>query len=67
MEHTYSEVRLQEDVVHPSRDKDIQDWVTEFSDIFTMEPGLTHLTEFEIDTSETASISQKPYNTPVAL
>ena len=41
MEHTYSEVQLQEDVVHPSREKDIQDWVTEFSDILTMEPGLT--------------------------
>ena len=49
MEHTYSEVVVTGNVQVQGRDKDIQEWLKEFEDIMTKEPGLTNLAEFAID------------------
>ena len=48
----------------PNREKDIQDLLTEFDTTITKEPDLT---EFGIDTGDSPSIAQRPYNMPLAL
>ena len=55
------ETQLQE------RQRDIDQWVTEYSDILTNEPGLMRLAEFSIDMGESKPVCQRPYSTPVTL
>ena len=64
MEHTYSEVVVTGNVQVQGRDKDIQEWLKEFEDIMTKEPGRTNLAEFAIDTGTSKPIAQRPYITP---
>ena len=67
LDSLYSELTVSGQVQVPSRDKDIAEWVEEFSDILTKEPGLTALAEFGIDMGDSAAIAQRPYNTPLSL
>ena len=67
MEHTYSEVVIKGNVQVHGKDKDIQEWLKEFEDITTKEPGLTNLAEFAIDTGTSKPIAQTQYTTPIAL
>jgi len=46
---------------------DIKDWLEEYSDVVCLEPGLTGLVELSINTGDAPPVSQRPYNTPVAL
>ena len=67
MDSTYSEVVLSGQVQVENREKDIQDWVEEYAEILTKQPGLTDKTIFSIETGEAKPIAQWPYNTPIAL
>ena len=67
MDQQFSELVIRGTVEADSRDKDIQDWVDEFSDTLTKEPGLTKLAEFRIETGDHQPIAQCPYNTPLTL
>ena len=67
MEHEYTEVVVSGRVETPNREADIQDWLKEYKDTMTKEPGLTKLAEFSIDTGEHRPIAQRPYNTPLGL
>ena len=67
MEEQYSEAVVTGNVITEDRQRDIQGWVTDFSDILTKEPGLTELKQFRIDTGDHAPIQQRPYNNPQAL
>ena len=49
------------------READISEWVTEYSDTLTKEPGMTDLTDFFIDTGDSMPIAQRPYNIPLSL
>ena len=67
IEGGYAEIVIRGRVEDKSRDKDISEWVTEFSVKLTKEPGLTLLMEFTMDTRDHAPIAQWPYNTPLSL
>ena len=67
MEEQYSEVVVTGSVITEDRQRDIQGWVKDFSDILTKEPGLTELKQFRIDTGDHAPIQQRPYHIPQAL
>ena len=67
VDQQYAEVVLSGKVEYPNRERDIQEWLDEFKTTMTEEPGLTNLTEFPIDTGDSLPISQRPYNTPLAL
>ena len=67
MDYTYTAVVLSGKVEIETRDKDIQEWVDEYSDILTKQSGLTAKATFGIETAESKPIAQRPYNTPLAL
>ena len=67
MDSTYSEVVLSGQVQVANREKDIQDWVEEYADIPTEQPGLKDKATFSIEMGEAKRIAQRPYNTPLAL
>ena len=67
MDHQYTELVIRGSVDTADRDSDVKEWVEEFSDIPTKEPGLTKLAEFRLDTGDNQPIAQHPYNTPLAL
>ena len=67
MENQYTEVKLSGIAVAEDRDKDVREWERDYSDIFTKEPGLMKLAEFNIDTGNHPPITQRPYNTPQSL
>ena len=50
MEHQCTEVTLSGIAEADDRERDVNQWETDFSDILTKEPGLTNLAEFKIDT-----------------
>jgi len=47
--------------------EDIRKLLSEFEDVVKKEPGLTDWVELGINTGDAAPVSQRPYNTPVAL
>ena len=63
MEHEYAEVVVSGCVQVPNRYRDTQQWLSEYKDIMTKEPGLTKMAEFAIDTGDHSPIAQCPYNT----
>ena len=67
MEQQYTEVVITGKAESETRESDIADWVAEYGDTMTKEPGLTHLARFSIDTGGNSAIAQRPYNTPLAL
>ena len=67
MDSTCSEVVLSGQVQVANREKDIQDWVVEYADTLTKQPGLTDKATFSIETGEAKPIAQRTYNTPIAL
>ena len=67
MEHQYTEVTLSGIAEADDRERDVNQWETDFSDILTKEPGLMNLAEFKIDTGDHPPICQGPYNTPPGL
>ena len=67
MEAQYTEETVTCKVETVTREADIKNWVKDFLDILTKEPGLTDLAQFRIETGNHPSICQGPYNTPQAL
>ena len=63
----YSEVVIRGRAEAQSREKDISEWVEEYSNTLTKELGLTPLAEFTIDMGKHDPIAQCPYNTPLSL
>ena len=59
LDSLYSELTVSGQVQVLSKDKDIAEWVKEFSDILTKELGLTALSEFGIETGDSATIAQR--------
>ena len=67
MDSSYAELNVTGQVEVKTSKSDILEWLREFSDTMTKEPGLTPLAEFQIDTGQCSSIAQRPYNTPLSL
>ena len=67
MDHQYTEVVVSGKVDNLNRESDIQDWLSEYNETLTKNPGLTRLVEFSIDTGDSRPIAQWPYNTPLNL
>ena len=67
MDSSHAELKVTGQIDIASRESDMQEWLREFEDIMTKEPGLTPLTEFWIDTDQSSPITQHPYNTPLSL
>ena len=62
MDSSYTELTVTGQVDIASRESDVQEWLKEYEDIMTKEPGLTPLAKFGIDTGQSSPIAQCPYN-----
>ena len=60
MDQQYTEVVVLGTLDCPNREAGISEWVTEYSDTLTKEPGMTDLTDFFIDTGDSMPIAQTP-------
>ena len=67
MEHQYTEVTLSGEVETDTKEEDVKQWESEYSDILTKDLGLTNLAEFKIKTGDHPPICQGPYNIPQSL
>ena len=67
MEQEYTEVVISGKAESRTREKDIEEWLSEFDSTMTREPGLTKSVEFGIDTGDHVPIAQRPYNTHLSL
>ena len=67
MDQQYAEAIVCGKVEARNKESDIAEWVEEFSDTSTREPGLTPLIEFGMDTGLNDPIAQRPYSTPIRL
>ena len=63
----YSEVVVAGEQLADKQAQDIKQVEGKCNDIFMKEPGLTHMTEFSIETGDSQPIFQRTYNTPVDL
>ena len=64
---TNSKVHVEQVVLDDRMKADVDEWLVEFKDVVCTEPGLTDWVELTIKTGEAEPVSQRPYNTPVAL
>ena len=64
---TNSKVHVEQVVLDDKMRADVDEWLVEFKDVVCTEPGLTDWVELAIKTGDADSVSQRPYNTPVAL
>ena len=60
-------VKIEGMVEQDAKAIDIAKWENDYKDVLTEEPGLTNLTKFSIDTSDSRPIQQHPYSVPVSL
>ena len=60
-------VKIEGMVERDAKAIDIAKWENDYKDVLTEEPGLTNLTKFSIDTSDSRPIQQHPYSIPVSL
>ena len=60
-------VKIEGMVEQDAKAIDIAKWENDYKDVLTEEPGLTNLTKFGIDTSDSRPIQQHPYSIPVSL
>ena len=67
LEDRYAEVQVRGNSVDETKAKDIASWEADYSDILTKEPGLTHLSEFTMNTGDHPPIFQRAYSTPTFL
>ena len=67
MEQEYTEVVISGKAESRTREKDIEEWLSEFDSTMTRELGLTKSVEFGIDTGDHVPIAQRLYNTPLSL
>ena len=67
MDQQYSELVIPGRADSDNREQDIKDWVEEYSDTLTKEPGLTKLAEFKLEMGDHQLIAQRPYYTPRKL
>ena len=67
LEDRYSEVQVGGVDTQGKQASDIAQWEDDFSDTLTKEPGLTHVTEFSMDTGDHPPIFQRAYSTPTTL
>jgi len=63
----FAEATVSGDSLNKQQESDIERLMQKYSHTMSKEPGLTHLTEFEIDTGDNKPIFQRVYNTPAAL
>ena len=63
----FSEANIVKRTLRDSQSSDIETILSDYNDVMTIKPGLTHLIEFEIDTGDTPPIFQWAYNTPAAF
>ena len=54
----YAEVQVRGDNIDEAKARDIASWEAEYSDILTNEPGITHLSEFTMNTGDHLPIFQ---------
>ena len=54
---TNGKAHVEESVLDESRQKDVDEWVKEFSDVISLNPGLTDRVEFAIDTGDASPVS----------
>ena len=60
-------VKIEGMIEQDAKEIDIAKWENDYKDVLTEEPGLTNLTKFSIDTSDSRPIQQHPYSVPVSL
>jgi len=63
----FAEVKVKGDSLSKDQEGEIERLIQKYSHTLSKEPGLTHLTEFAIDTGDHRPIFQRAYNTPAAL
>ena len=63
----FSEANIVKRTLRDSQSSDIETILSDYNDVMTNKPGLTHLIEFEINTGDTPPIFQWAYNTPAAF
>ena len=57
---TNGKAHVEESVLDESRQRDLDEWVEEFTDVISLNPGLADGVEFAIDTGDAALVSQRP-------
>ena len=67
LEDRYAEVHIGGVDAQGKQARDIAEWEEDFCDTLTKEPGLTHMTEFSMDTGDHPPIFQRAYSTPTSL
>lgn len=55
------------DDLNPSQQQELTELVDDFSEVFSVEPGLTHLVEHKIKTLPGVVARQRPYQVSKAL